>query len=148
MEISTLLIANRSEIAIRIARAASDLGIRTVAIYSEDDQDNLHLRVADETAALAGVTCSNSTLRFSKQNIFTIILSLTHNLPNYAHPIGSTQDLNMRHSNAPQNRNLNADDDLSTLECVTTRTKDTKSQRRRAFDIQHRSSDARPLLLL
>ena len=54
MEISTLLIANRSEIAIRIARAASDLGIRTVAIYSEDDQDNLHLRVADETAALAG----------------------------------------------------------------------------------------------
>ncbi|MEE2777424.1 MAG: carboxyl transferase domain-containing protein [Acidobacteriota bacterium] len=50
-----LLIANRGEIAIRIARAAADLEIPTVAVYSEDDAESLHVRRADARAALAGV---------------------------------------------------------------------------------------------
>ncbi len=49
-----LLIANRGEIAVRIARAAVDLGIHTVAIYSEDDANGLHLRIADEAVPLSG----------------------------------------------------------------------------------------------
>jgi acetyl/propionyl-CoA carboxylase alpha subunit/acetyl-CoA carboxylase carboxyltransferase component len=54
MTISSLLIANRSEIAIRIARAATDAGIRTVAVYSEDDARSLHVRRADAAVALKG----------------------------------------------------------------------------------------------
>ncbi|HJV52207.1 MAG TPA: carboxyl transferase domain-containing protein [Noviherbaspirillum sp.] len=54
MTISRLLIANRGEIAIRIARAAAELGIATVALYSEDDAAALHLRKADEAQPLVG----------------------------------------------------------------------------------------------
>src|SRR3982074_290289 len=47
-----LLLANRGEIAIRIARAASELGIATVAVYSADDATSLHVRKADEAHGL------------------------------------------------------------------------------------------------
>lgn len=49
-----VLIANRGEVAIRIARAAAELGMPTVAIYSEDDARSLHTLAADEVLALAG----------------------------------------------------------------------------------------------
>ncbi|GGC91531.1 carboxyl transferase domain-containing protein [Chelatococcus reniformis] len=52
--ISKLLIANRGEIAIRIARAAGELRIPTVAVYTADDELSLHTRKADEAHALAG----------------------------------------------------------------------------------------------
>ena len=52
MPIRSLLIANRGEIAIRIARAAADLGIRSVAVYSHDDAESLHTRIADEAVGL------------------------------------------------------------------------------------------------
>ncbi len=54
MSVTKILIANRGEIAIRIARAASDMGLPTVAAYSEDDSKSLHLRVADEARMLPG----------------------------------------------------------------------------------------------
>ncbi len=54
MRIQTLLIANRGEIAIRIARAAAELGIRTVAVFSEDDAQSLHIRKVDEARPLRG----------------------------------------------------------------------------------------------
>ncbi len=54
MTFRRILIANRGEIAIRIARAATDLGLHTVAVYAEDDARSLHTRVADQAHPLAG----------------------------------------------------------------------------------------------
>ena len=48
-----LMIANRGEIAVRVLRAAGELGIRTVAMYSQDDAHSLHRRLADESHGLA-----------------------------------------------------------------------------------------------
>ncbi|WP_277373812.1 carboxyl transferase domain-containing protein [Pseudomonas sp. AA-38] len=54
MPFPALLIANRGEIAIRIAQACADLGIRSVAVYAEDDSACLHTRKADLAVALVG----------------------------------------------------------------------------------------------
>ncbi|MFL2783946.1 MAG: carboxyl transferase domain-containing protein [Dehalococcoidia bacterium] len=54
MGFKKILIANRGEIAIRIMRASSDLGISTVAVFSEDDSESLHRTIADESFQLEG----------------------------------------------------------------------------------------------
>ena len=54
MTLSAVLIANRGEIAVRIARAAADLGLRSGVVYSEDDAACLHTRMADQAHALCG----------------------------------------------------------------------------------------------
>ena len=57
-----LLIANRGEIALRILRACKELGITTVAIYSEPDRDLMHVKMADESICIGPAESKNSYL--------------------------------------------------------------------------------------
>ncbi|MCK4357795.1 MAG: acetyl-CoA carboxylase biotin carboxylase subunit, partial [Candidatus Cloacimonetes bacterium] len=65
--IKKILIANRGEIALRIIRAAKELGIKTIAVYSKADKESLHTKMADERICIGEAPAKKSYLFY--QNI-------------------------------------------------------------------------------
>src|SRR5690554_5181321 len=72
-----ILIANRGEIAVRIIRAAKELGIPTVAVYSTADKDSLHVQLADEAICIGGSKSVDSYLNIN--NILSAAISTGSN---------------------------------------------------------------------
>ncbi|GMQ65022.1 acetyl-CoA carboxylase biotin carboxylase subunit [Vallitalea maricola] len=76
-----ILIANRGEIAVRVIRACKEMGIKTLAVYSDIDRNSLHTKLADETICIGSANAKESYL-----NTYTILSAAVHKGVDAIHP--------------------------------------------------------------
>ena len=85
---SKILVANRGEIAVRIIRACKEMGVATVAVYSEEDKNALHVALADQSFCIGGAEASESYLK-EEQIVSAAVLAGAQAIhPGYGFPFG------------------------------------------------------------
>ncbi|MCL2214839.1 MAG: acetyl-CoA carboxylase biotin carboxylase subunit [Treponema sp.] len=80
-KVKRILVANRGEIAVRVIRCCREMGIETVAVYSEADRDNLHVRLADKAVCIGPAPSSQSYLKME-----SIVMAAMHTNCEAVHP--------------------------------------------------------------
>ena len=88
-----ILIANRGEIAVRIIRACREMGIATVAVYSEADRDSLHAMLADEAICIGPAASSESYLNMESILSATVATKADAIHPGFGFSVGKQQSL-------------------------------------------------------
>ena len=78
-----ILIANRGEIAVRIIRACKEMGVSTVAVYSEADRDTLHTELADESICIGPPQAQDSYLNAERIVAAAMVTGATAIHPGY-----------------------------------------------------------------
>ena len=86
--IKKVLIANRGEIAVRIIRACREMGIETVAVYSEADAEALHTQLADEAVCIGPGASGGSYLSMQQIISATIVTGADAIHPGFGFPVG------------------------------------------------------------
>ena len=86
---SKVLIANRGEIALRVIRACRELGIETVAIYSEADRDSTHVRAADEAFCVGPGPSARSYLNIPNIISGAVLAGRRRHSPRIRVPVGA-----------------------------------------------------------
>ena len=139
---SKILIANRGEIAVRIIRACKEMGIQTVAVFSEADREALHVSLADESYCIGSALVRDSYLNM------TALISLAAGWREAIHPgygfwlKRSSQSYEQRNMSMNSGSEAPAHGDMKPQSAQCAKRSSRNTRKRNALDIDHARHEA------